>query len=329
MRNLTILLLGLASVVGSGNVCAQIARRPESPALGTDRITEIQDQIPCNGTVLFDEGFENGIPSGWTVIDGDTLTPRMETGLVKGWQSRADYRDSLNNKVVCSPSWYLNPGQSNDWLISPAIVVGNNSCLSWKAYSQDIFFKENYEVRIANQADTTSFLANAPLMSITAELGNPHYASASLAAYAGQTVYIAFRQTSLDKFVLCLDDVRVSNVNTIDIGVLGVTYPVSDPGDSVKFRFQVANYGSDTITSFQALYRVDGGPAKVMTISAVSLPPNSTVFFNHDSLYVSDTLDGFHALCAWTNLPNAVIDQDVTNDTSCITVTIGVSQSIQ
>ncbi len=322
MRKLTpklLCLLAFSCLLTAGPLAGQLTHR--SPAVAST--AKITDQLPCGGTVLFSEDFENGIPAGWVVIDGDGLTPQPAIGLNPGWQSRADYRDSLNNKVVCSPSWYSPAGKSNDWLISPAVVVGSNSCLSWKAYSQDQYFKEAYEVRIASQPDTAQFMANPALVTVGAETGTPIFNSASLAAYAGQTVYIAFRQVSDDKFVLCLDDVKVANVNAIDIGVFALTYGSPDLGDTVRIRFEVANYGSDTVRSFQALYTIDGGPAKYMVVSAVSLPPNSTVLFNHDSLYVADSLDAFHPLCAWTSLPNTVLDQDLANDTLCISLPIG------
>jgi hypothetical protein len=249
------------------------------PQTASNQKTEgITAEVPCAGSVLLEEGFENGIPVGWIVIDGDTLTPRSQTLLQKGWQSRVDYRDT-SNMVVVSPSWYEVPGTSDDWLISPAVSLGSNPCLSWRAYSQDIYFKESYEVRVALTTDTSAFLANPVLDGENETSGSPHQLAASLADWAGQTVYIAFRQTSTDKFVLALDEIKVTNVNAVDIGVYAVTYGAPDPGDTVTLRFQVANYGSDTVTNFQALYSLEGGPAKFMTIGSVSIPPNGTVSF--------------------------------------------------
>lgn len=286
------------------------------------KATGVTEDIPCAGTDVFSEDFENGIPGTWMVIDGDMRAPMPQMLLQMGWQGRVDYRDSSNH-VAVSPSWYTNPGVSNDWLITPAVTLGSNPCLSWRAYSQDQYYKEAYEIRVATTPDTAAFLANAAMKSIAEESGDPQTSATSLAAWAGQTVYVAFRQTSDDKFVLALDDVKITNVNAIDIGVHGIQYGTPDPGDTVTVRFQVANYGSDTITTFQALYTLDGGPAKFMSIGAVSIPPNGTLFFNHDSLYVSDSLDQNYALCAWTTLPNAVLDQEIHNDTLCTTLTIG------
>lgn len=324
MRDLTQKLLGLLflpALFGYSFSFGQVTSRAPLgvSSLKTDGITS---EVPCAGSVLLYEDFENGIPSGWVVIDGDTLTPRSVMQLQKGWQSRVDYRDT-SNLVVVSPSWYEQQGASDDWLISPAVTLGNNPCLSWMAYSQDIYFEESYEVRVALTPDTAAFLANPIVDSELETSGTPHQSAASLSNWAGQTVYIAFRQTSDDKFVLALDDVKVTNVNAIDIGVYAVTYGAPDPGDTVTLRFQVANYGSDTVTNFQALYSLEGAPAKFMTIGSVSIPPNGTVSFDHDSVFVSDSLDLFYDFCAWTTLPNSVVDQEFQNDTLCDAIAVG------
>ena len=324
MRELNQKLRGfllLPAFIGFGVLFGQVTNRvPQSAS--TTKTNGVTSEVPCAGSTLLSENFENGIPVGWTVIDGDTLTPRTQMQLQKGWQSRVDYRDS-SNMVVVSPSWYEPVGKSDDWLISPAITLGSNPCLSWRAYSQDIYYLEAYEVRVATTLDTAAFLANPVLEGDSSTSGSPHQMAASLAAYAGQTVYIAFRQTSEDKFVLALDDIKVTNVNAIDIGVFALTYGAPDPGDTVTLRFQVANYGSDTLRNFQAMYSIEGGPAKFMTIGSVSIPPNGTVFFNHDSTFVSDSLDIFYDYCAWTTLPNSVVDQEHLNDTLCDKIAVG------
>lgn len=306
-------------LLGGGLLPAQKITRTLEPQPATP---DGVNAVACVGTMLLDEDFESGIPGTWTVIDGDGLTPNSLMGLGPGWQHRVDYRDTTNH-VAVSPSWYNPVGTSNDWIITPAIALGTNPCLSWTAFSQDGNFKESYEIRVSTTLDTAAFLANAIVDSVSAESSTPSTHATSLAQWAGQTVYIAFRQTSTDKFVLVLDNIRVTNVNAIDIGVYDLTYGSLDPGDTVRIRFQVANYGSDTITNFQALYTVENGPAQLMTIGSVSIPPQGTLFFNHDSIFVSDSLDMFYNVCAWTTLPNSTFDQAPSNDTNCVAIPVG------
>ncbi|MEM7036321.1 MAG: choice-of-anchor J domain-containing protein [Bacteroidota bacterium] len=278
--------------------------------------------LPCAGTEIFSEDFQSGIPGTWTVIDGDGMVPDSQMGLQQGWQTRVDYRDATDTAAV-SPSWYNPVGQSDDWLITPLISVGSNSCLSWSAYSQDQFFPEAYEVRIATTNDTSAFLADTAYVTIDAENGDPTTRSATLAPWAGQDVYIAFRQTSDDKFVLVLDDVRVANINENDIGVLAVTHGTHDPGDTLPFTLEVANYGSNSVTEFEVFWSVDGGTPQRMAIDSIEIGLNETISFTHDSLFASDTVDLFYDVCAWTEMPNGTTDEDINNDTSCVKMPVG------
>jgi hypothetical protein len=271
--------------------------------------------LPCAGVAVLEDDFESGLV-GWTVIDGDGRTPVAQSGLQGGWQSRRDYRDT-NNLVAASPSWYTPAGRSNDWLISPATTIGANSCLSWVSYSQDPSFLEAYEIRIASTPDTSALLAGAALVTVTAAPTAKTLRSASLAAYAGQTVYIAFRQTSLDKFVLLLDDIKVSNVMPIDVGVFAVSVPSSDPGDTIRLSMEVANYGADTVREFVLSYQVESGAIQTMAIDSIVLAPNKTITITHSADFVSDTVEAFYDYCAWTSLPNGVADQGVANDSLC------------
>jgi hypothetical protein len=278
--------------------------------------------IPCAGTLGFEEDFEAGL-GAWTVLDLDGLTPTTQTGLVGGWQGRVEYGDT-NNHVAVSPSWYNPAGQSEDWLISPAITLGSNPCLSWRVYSLDNDFKEAYEVRISTgQTDTASFFANPAIFSTTAESEVPLVRAASLLQYAGQTVHIAFRQTSLNEFVLVLDDVRVTNANQNDIGVISFEAPVSDPGDTIAFEITVANYGSDTVRSFEVWYSVENGPSRLMTFDSVAMAPNGAYTLDHSVFFHTGASDAYYDFCAWTSLPNQVADEDINNDSLCDRFAVG------
>lgn len=312
----------------AGSSWAQVPAPSRSGAL-VHKTAGTTAGVPCAGSQIFSEDFENGLPATWTVVDGDTLTPRSETTLNKGWQTIVDYADTTNT-LMATPSWYVNAGQSDDWLISPQISLGTNSCLSWSARSLDAAFPESYEVRISTtNNDTAAFLQDTALVTVAGEIGTAEVRAVNLAAYANQDVYFAFRQTSEDKFVLLLDDVKVSNVNNNDIGVRAVSYGSPAPGDTVTFAVTVANYGSDTVRAFNILWEVDGGGTQNMSIDSIALAPNATLSFNHDARYISDSLDRFYDLCLWTRLPNNVSDEDISNDSLCTKLPIGTPVGIK
>jgi len=323
-KGLLALILTTCLTLGVGsNLWGQVSQRTEgNPSY--ERIGSDPADVPCAGSVVYEEGFEAGLPAGWTIVDGDGLTPRSETGLQPGWQLGQDYRDTSNHMML-SPSWYDNGGGvSNDWLISPQVSLGSNPCLSWTAYSQDDGFLEAYEVYISTTGnDTSDFLSQVIIDTVFTERGEYTIRALSLVDFAGQNVYVAFRQVSDDKFVLAFDNFKVSNITPLDIGAVSVSYGAPSPGDSVSFTIDVANYGADTVTAFDLCYSINGGGVACMSIDSIILPPNQSLAVPHETDFVSDTLDAFEDFCAWTAAPNGGADNDIANDTLCETISIG------
>lgn len=280
------------------------------------------ENYPCPGTPTFTEDFELGLPAGWSVLDVDGLTPRSQTGLNPGWQVIQDYKDTANT-AMASPSWYSLPDTSNDWLIMDQMTLGNQTCISWLGYSADGFFPESYELRISTTTnDTTGFLAEPVVMTVAAESGEKTYHSANLSDYAGQTVYLAFRQTSFNNFILVLDDIQTTEYATsLDAGVDSLTTITPQASVAWQFSGAVRNYGTDTITAFDLAYSIDNGPIMVEVFDSIILPPNHGFFFLHDSLFTSATT-GTYDLCMWSENPNLSVDDDINNDSLCTTFTV-------
>lgn len=287
------------------------------------------NSFPCGGDSIFSEDFENGLPSGWTVLDLDGFTPEANTGLAPGWQSLIDYQDS-SNQIMASPSWYTSGGASDDWLISPQLTLGNNPCFSWMAYSVDQFFPELYEVLISTTTpDTAGFYANAAIFTDSSLSNVPTLYSSSLVQYAGQNVYIAFHQKSDDQFVMALDDVLLTEANGLDVGVVEVSPTTANKGDSVVIRGVVRNFGSTTVQTVTVKYQIDGGSIFSVNLDSLDLEPNESSSFTHPAVWVTDTFDVFNQLCAWTSGPNASIDDDASNDSTCVTVAVGAPVGIK
>ena len=299
------------------------AQRPTRSGVLEMRAASDPADLPCAGVTVLEEDFENGLPAGWTLVDGDAQAPRPQLNLAAGWQLRQDY-DDTSNTVMVSPSWYENGGASDDWLILPQVTLGANPCMSWTAYSLDNFFLEAYEVRVSTTTNDTSAFTALPIAdTVPQELPNKTIRAISLADYANQTVYLAFRQVSDDKFALILDDIRIANIQPLDIGVSAVTYGSPQPGDSIVMTLEVSNYGADTVTSFTTCYSIDGGPSNCSTVDSIVLPPNQTLSYEHPDTFVSDSMDAFYDLCAWTAAPNNAGDNDANNDTLCLKLEVG------
>jgi hypothetical protein len=164
------------------------------------------------GTLLT-EDFENGMPAGWALFNVDGRNPDAQVSYVNAaWIVREDFARNVNDHAAFSTSWYSPTGAADDWMMTPALklpAVGTCT-LRWNAIAYDPAFPDGYEVRISTTTkDVAGGLANPALVSIGAEESNWTSRSVSLSAYAGATIYVAFRNNSNDRFVLLIDDIVV------------------------------------------------------------------------------------------------------------------------
>lgn len=262
-------------------------------------------RFPCGGMTILDERFSaDSIPGGWEVLDEDAFAPNNNILFltpVGGWQSVVDFKDIDSvNRILASPSWYQDTtGASDDYLILPKTFIPENVCLSWYAYSQDKFFPESYEIRVSTTTpDPTGFLANPALLTVSAEGDAFTYRSISLNAYAGEEVYIAFRHTSVNKFILALDDIRLAQVEKRDVAMFYLDDITGGADDDITISGAVINAGLDTL-GFDTLsnpmiisYQINDGDIKIDTVyRTFTFLPNDTIQFVHDSLWTPATDD--------------------------------------
>ena len=129
------------------------------------------------------------------------------------WIVRDDFGREIGNCAAFSTSWYVPSGTADDWLVLPPVAATAGTRLSWRAVTYDPDFRDGYEVRLStggsNPSDFTAVLLTVGQEEAT---WTPH--ELSLAAYAGQTVRIAFRNNSNDKFLLLLDDLLIQDLPT-------------------------------------------------------------------------------------------------------------------
>jgi Cleaved Adhesin Domain/Secretion system C-terminal sorting domain/K319L-like, PKD domain/Bacterial Ig domain len=156
-----------------------------------------------------DQGFEGVIlPQGWSNIDND--------GDGYGWyiyvQSPHSGSSSAGSQSYHPTAGALTP---DNWLISPELEIGGLSELNfWIAAQDEYFYNEHFAVLVS---DSGSGIANFEEVLLEETLVNNSWTeySASLAAWAGSTINIAWRHYDVtDEFILKLDDVQIINTNT-------------------------------------------------------------------------------------------------------------------
>lgn len=170
--------------------------------------------VCANAQTIFTEGFEDGtVPTGWTQIDAD--------GDGYGWDNCAStlgagYGHNGSDYCLYSQSYDNSVGAltPDNWLITPAINLNGNCNLKFYVCGQDAnYAAEHFGVYISttNASSTSNFtLLNEWTVGQSKDQSPWEQKLVDLSAYAGQTVYIAFRHFNVtDEYWLELDDVTI------------------------------------------------------------------------------------------------------------------------
>lgn len=152
--------------------------------------------------------FNIGIPATWQNLDRDALPVGEGFSINASGNWFSGYANGTTSKVALSTSHHTTLGAPADnWLISPQIQIEEGMFLTWEARSLHYDEREQYEVLVS----TTD---NAPeSFQLLQAVDGENYAFTkhilSMDAYAGKPIYLAFRHTSTDGFLLALENVRV------------------------------------------------------------------------------------------------------------------------
>lgn len=293
--------------------------------------------VGCGGSTLLFESFDTtALPTAWNSLDEDGGTPNSNIQFITpqgGWQVITDLKDSSNgNRSVASPSWYQDQSlRSSDWLILPQTqALPANVCFSFLAYSQDVAYPESYEVRISTTGnDPADFMQTEPLLTVQAESGDFSNRSVDLSAYAGEEVYLAIHHTSLDAFILVMDDFRLAQVKRRDLAIFDlIELDEPEPGIEYVIEGVLVNRGLDTLVfgsgEVTVGYETYGNIYRDVLDSAFTLAPNDTMHFRHEDLWEPPVQNryGFNLF-----VQPIEGDEDLSNDTLYQVVPVGITLS--
>lgn len=176
-------------------------------------------------TVYFQEAFNGGTisspPNGFTVVNNDAC--QVNNATIFPNNSWVVYEDGTDT-FAAAQSWSNPAGcTADDWLITPAIDLSaatGSIALNWRAQSFEggaSGFPESYEVLLSTTGANAPADFTTTLFSIAQEEDEWTSRSVDLAAYAGQTIYVAFRLTSNDMSQLWIDDISVREPAQYDL----------------------------------------------------------------------------------------------------------------
>ncbi|MCL2098670.1 MAG: choice-of-anchor J domain-containing protein, partial [Bacteroidales bacterium] len=217
--------------------------------------------IICAAVSLpFIETFAGGMPDCWQNIDADGDDYYWIFGTLDG------------KPVAASQSWDTDgwffdwPLYPDNWLITPQLVLpaGSSYVLSYTVGAVDpSYYWENYSVLVS----TTGTNINTDFTTIHTETlteGDLKTVVLNLDAYAGESIYIAFRHHDCDDvYMLVLSDVKVYDPATfVDVDVVSITYPTAgvniNLGSSEYVQVMLKNNTAAPLTSVPLELELNG-----------------------------------------------------------------------
>ena len=182
----------------------------------------------------FNVDFEAGLPTGWTVIDGnnDGWTWCTTSNIPNTWTYYAgmtlDWYHNGSN-AICSGSYINGVGALNpdEYLVSPQVTLTAGSTFSFYAAATDASYPaDHFGVFVSDNGTSDWTMVNE--WTLTAKnggkagdlrasrdgkgnrLGNWYNYSVDLSAFAGQK-YIAIRHFNCyDQYIMCVDDISLT-----------------------------------------------------------------------------------------------------------------------
>jgi len=156
----------------------------------------------CQFTQNFDSGTTT--PAGWSVING---------GDPNTWVFGTPGAGTANSGTNVAKIVYNSTIAHDDYLITPqfTVTLGVSEQLSLWARHRSNTFPEPFDILLSTTGTATTDFTTTIAAAVTPNTTWQKF-TYSLAAYAGQTVYIAFRSTTTDEWELYLDDVVVGAI---------------------------------------------------------------------------------------------------------------------
>ena len=189
------------------------------------------EQIFVKEIIQFD--FEEGIPQNAVLKDLDGLTPykKLDYPTKTAWRVVTDPEDELN-QVIQSCSYYDTGGSANDWIVFPNVELpaDADACkLFWRSRSAYPTYKDGYAIYATTEKITSSTnfenvgwqrVFNVP------RADNPETWKSwecDMSKFAGQTISLAFNNSTSDGWYLYIDDITICSRETLPKGSVKIT----------------------------------------------------------------------------------------------------------
>lgn len=275
--------------------------------LGLGVPMQAQDDI----VISHQNDFSNGIPTDYSAYDLDGQTHHftmVQEGIDQGQAWVCLRETGSTNRYAASTSKYkatagTEVAPANDWLITGRIrIYANDARLTWRGQSvcNDVKTGDTYEIRVSTTGNHPDDFTNPPLATIDEETVNSWSEhEASLGAYAGQDVYVAFINRSTSKEILALDDICVSgSPGAFEIASGLGTHAYGEA--PVRISGWLHSNAANTLGHFVAFCEVNGKELR-REYNDISVQPGEKFFFEFEEAFPIIPGDTLHYKL-WTEI---------------------------
>ena len=232
------------------------------------------------------EGFETWPPSEWTL---ETLGAGI--GFIQDWQG-------LSSSGSHSAYAAINNSNCDHWMVTPAIEIANDAYqLTFAELNQSSQYYDNRSVWISAGSGVPGN-ADFELIWTDAELpGSWTEQTVSLEAYAGETVFVAWRyQGTWHEWFI--DDVTIAPASFADAALTNWSAPslFSPAVEAFPLELTALNLGTTTIQSAYVEWSVNSEPGTIWNGSDLNWLPGEELTI--DLGYWTPAGSGYHVLTA-------------------------------
>jgi PKD repeat protein len=257
-------------------------------------------KAPCADTLLFEDFQSQLIPAAWSNIDLDGNNDI--NGRPLDWHITLDDQTTVpgdTNYVASSSSWFSPAGRANNWLIitTPLAPCATTVLDWWSAPFEGPAYMDGYKVLVSTTGTNTTdftdtiFVVAEDISSAGAGTpgpGNVHTNfngsrgvlqnwQASLSAYDGMTIYVAFVHDAEDDNLIQIDNIFAGVMPVYDLSIdslnKGTEYAMTPLSQTqpMTFSANLASAGTGSVTNATLNVEVYAGASSVFAASP-SLP---------------------------------------------------------
>jgi hypothetical protein len=207
--------------------------------------------LPCTGSSVQEYAFSATLPTSLYLYNLDTGSLASGISLTKGWQIQQDTA-MPPNYFLSAPSWYDNTVQADNLLCFQTPLLPNQTCLSFQAWSIDPLYLETVEIWISSTGPAADSVLSGSLLLSESVPSTQTYFSVDLSAWAGQQIWVGIRHHSINKFIISLDNIRLTDAsqNTLEFATAGLSRKPT-MGDTLQLKAWLVNRGTVPFTSGQ------------------------------------------------------------------------------